>query len=233
MAQKLNIDIVARDKSKQALNKLQSSLGRLKNAVFSLKGAFVGLGTGLVIKSFVNTGRSVEDLQVRLKALFGSTEEGAKAFKVMSDFASQVPFSLEQIQAASGNLAIVAGDSERLAKILEITGNVAAATGLDFQQTAEQIQRSFAGGIAAADVFRERGVRQMLGFSAGATVSAEETVKAFQRVFGKGGEFGNVTEDLAGTFTGTLSMLGDKLFNFKRGVAGAGFFDELKKNLKV
>ena len=118
MAQKLNIDIVARDKSKQALNKLQSSLGRLKNAVFSLKGAFVGLGTGLVIKSFVNTGRSVEDLQVRLKALFGSTEEGAKAFKVMSDFASQVPFSLEQIQAASGNLAIVAGDSERLAKIL-------------------------------------------------------------------------------------------------------------------
>ena len=49
MAQKLNIDIVARDKSKQALNKLQSSLGRLKNAVFSLKGAFVGLGTGLVI----------------------------------------------------------------------------------------------------------------------------------------------------------------------------------------
>ena len=232
MAQKLNIDIVARDKSKQALNKLQSSLGRLKNAVFSLKGAFVGLGTGLVIKSFVNTGRSVEDLQVRLKALFGSTEEGAKAFKVMSDFASQVPFSLEQIQAASGNLAIVAGDSERLAKILEITGNVAAATGLDFQQTAEQIQRSFAGGIAAADVFRERGVRQMLGFSAGATVSAEETVKAFQRVFGKGGEFGNVTEDLAGTFTGTLSMLGDKLFNFKRGVAGAGFFDELKKEFK-
>ena len=72
----------------------------------------------------------------------------------------------------------------------------------------------------------------MLGFSAGATVSAEETVKAFQKVFGKGGEFGNVTEDLAETFTGTLSMLGDKLFNFKRGVAGAGFFDELKKEFR-
>ena len=232
MAQNLNINITARDRTKQAFKGIRGGLASLKNAVFSLKGAFVGLGTGLVIKSFVDTGRSVEDLQVRLKALFGSTQEGAKAFEVMSDFASQVPFSLEQIQAASGNLAIVAGDSERLAKILEITGNVAAATGLDFQQTAEQIQRSFAGGIAAADVFRERGVRQMLGFSAGATVSAEETVKAFQRVFGKGGEFGNVTEDLAGTFTGTLSMLGDKLFNFKRDVAGAGFFDELKKEFK-
>jgi len=30
MAQKLNIDIVARDKSKQALNGVQKSLGRLK-----------------------------------------------------------------------------------------------------------------------------------------------------------------------------------------------------------
>ena len=232
MAQKLNIDIVARDKTKQALGKLQGSLGKLKNAVFSLKGAFVGLGTGLVIKSFVSTGRSVEDLQVRLKQLFGSTQEGAKAFEVMSNFASKVPFSLEQIQEASGNLAVVAGDSERLAKILEITGNVAAVTGIDFRTAGEQIQRSFAGGIASADIFRERGVRDLLGFSAGATVSAEETIKAFEKVFGKGGRFGKATDELANTFTGTLSMLGDKLFNFKRGVAGEGFFDQLKKEFK-
>ena len=116
-----------------------------------------------------------------------------------------------------------------LAKILEITGNVAAVTGLDFVTAANQIQRSFAGGIAAADIFREKGVRDMLGFKAGATVSAEETVKAFEKVFGKGGKFGGATDELANTFTGTLSMLGDKLFNFKKNVAGAEFFDELKK----
>jgi hypothetical protein len=233
MAQNLNINITARDRTREAFNSLRGKLGGLSRAVFSLKGAFVGLGAGIAVRSFVNTGRSIEDLQVRLKALFGTTQEGAKAFDVMANFAAKVPFSLEQIQAASGNLAIVAGDSERLGKILEITGNVAAATGLDFQQTAEQIQRSFAGGIAAADVFRERGVRQMLGFKAGATVTAEETIKAFEKVFGKGGKYGQVTDDLANTFTGTLSMLGDKLFNFKRNVAGAQFFDELKKEFKT
>ena len=200
--------------------------------MFSLKGAFVGLGAGLVIKSFVNTGRSIEDLQVRLKQLFGTQQEGAKAFDVMAKFAAKVPFSLEQIQAASGNLAVVAGDAERLSKILEITGNVAAVTGIDFNVAAEQIQRSFAGGIAAADIFREKGVRDMLGFSAGATVSAEETIKAFEKVFSKNGRFGKATEELSTTFTGTLSMLGDKLFNFKRTVAGAKFFDELKKEFK-
>ena len=37
----------------------------------------------------------------------------------------------------------------------------------------------------------------MLGFQAGATVSIEETVKAFEKVFGEGGRFGNSTDELA------------------------------------
>jgi hypothetical protein len=232
MAQNLKINITAKDKTQQAFQGVRGRLKGLKDSIFSVQGALVGLGGGLAIRSIVGTGRSIEDLQVRLKQLFGSTQEGAKAFDVMANFASKVPFSLEQIQQASGNLAVVAGDANQLSKILEITGNVAAVTGLDFATTAEQIQRSFAGGIASADIFRERGVRDLLGFSAGATVSAEDTIKAFEKVFGKGGRFGKATDELATTFTGTLSMLGDKLFNFKRGVAGEGFFDALKKEFK-
>ena len=232
MAQNLKINITAKDKTQQAFSGVRGKLKGLKDSIFSVQGALVGLGGGLAIRSIVGTGRSIEDLQVRLKQLFGSTQEGAKAFDVMANFASKVPFSLEQIQQASGNLAVVAGDADQLSKILEITGNVAAVTGLDFATTAEQIQRSFAGGIASADIFRERGVRDLLGFSAGATVSAEETIKAFEKVFGQGGRFGKATDELANTFTGTLSMLGDKLFNFKRNVAGEGFFDELKKEFK-
>ena len=232
MAQNLKINILAQDKTKQAFNGIRGRLEKLKSAVFSVKGALVGIGAGVVVKSFVDTGRSVEDLQVRLKQLFGSTQEGAKAFDVMANFAAKVPFSLEQIQAASGNLAVVAGDATRLSKILEITGNVAAVTGIDFQTAGEQIQRAFAGGISAADIFREKGVRDMLGFKAGATVTAEETIKAFERVFGKDGKFGNATDELANTFTGTLSMLGDKLFNFKKNVANAEFFSALKGEFK-
>ena len=232
MAQNLKINITAKDKTQQAFQGVRGRLKGLKDSIFSVQGALVGLGGGLAIRSIVGTGRSIEDLQVRLKQLFGSTEEGAKAFDVMANFAARVPFSLEQIQQASGNLAVVAGDANQLSKILEITGNVAAVTGLDFATTAEQIQRSFAGGIASADIFRERGVRDLLGFSAGATVSAEKTIEAFEKVFGKGGKFGKATDELANTFTGTLSMLGDKLFNFKRDVAGEGFFDELKKEFK-
>jgi hypothetical protein len=228
MTQKLNIDIVARDKSKQALNGVQKSLGRLKDSVFNLRNAFLGLGAGLVIKNLVNTGKSLENLRTRLKFLLKDTNEGAKAFENMTKFASKVPFSLEEIQAGAGILATVTDNADDLQKMLEITGNVASVTGLDFRTAGEQIQRSFSAGIGSADIFREKGVRNMLGFKAGATVSIEETVQAFERVFGKGGRFGNATDELAKTFEGTLSMIGDKVFNFKKVLLEAGFFEELK-----
>ena len=227
--QKLNIDIVAKDKTKQALGAVQGALGKLRSAVFNLQNAFIGLGAGLVVRNLVNTGKELENLRVRLKFLLKDTNEGAKAFDNMVKFASKVPFSLEEIQSGSGILATVTDNANDLQKMLEITGNVAAVTGLDFRTTAEQIQRSFSAGIGAADLFREKGVRNMLGFQAGATVSIEATVQRFEEVFGKGGRFGKATDDLAETFTGTLSMIGDKVFSFKKTILEAGLFESLKK----
>ena len=233
MAQNLLINILAKDKTKQALGSVQAGLGRLQRTVFSIQGALAGIGGALVVKSLVNVGSQVENLGVRFAFLFKGMEEGNKAFNTLVDFAAKVPFSLEQISAASGNLAVVSKDADELAKILQVTGNVATVTGLDFAMTATQIQRSFAGGIAAADVFRERGVRALLGFEAGAKATAKETKERFFEVFGPDGEFGKAMEVMAVTFTGTLSMLSDKLFKFKLETNRAGFFDFIKNGLVV
>ena len=227
MTKKVHIDIVARDKTKRAVGTAKKSLGGLKSFALAAGAALATIGAGRAITNLVNVGKSIESLQIRFKLLFGSAEEGAKAFDTLTSFASKVPFSLEDIAAASGNLAVVAKDAKQLQDILEITGNVAGATGLDFQTTASQIQRAFAGGIASADIFREKGVRDMLGFSAGAKVSVEETREAFNRVFAGNGEFAKTTEELANTLEGTLSMINDKFFNFKRAINEA-FFEELK-----
>ena len=211
-----------------SLKKFSNSLNKVSKTAVKV-GAVLGVAFGaLFVKGVIDVGIQVENLQIRLKALFGSAEEGTKAFEKMIEFAGKVPFTLNQIQSASGNLAVVAEDADELARILEITGNVAAVTGLDFQQTAEQIQRSFSGGIAAADVFRERGVRDLLGFSAGATVSAEQTAIAFEKVFGKGGQFGNMTDELSNTLTGTISMIKDKFMQFQLAVAES-FFAEIRR----
>jgi len=212
----LNINIVAKDKSKQALNNVQGSLNKTKTSVLNLRNALIGIGAGAILKSFIDVGKEVENLQVRFKFLFGSVKEGQIAFDNLSKFASRVPFSLEEITAASGNLAVVSKDANDLTRILEITGNVAAVTGLDFATAGSQIQRAFSGGIAAADIFREKGVRSLLGFKEGAKVSIDETVEAFEQAFSGDGRFANATDDLAQTLTGTVSMLQDKLFNFQK-----------------
>ena len=233
MAQNLVLNILARDKTKQAFNGIRAGLSNLRASIFSVQSALIGIGGGLVVRSFVNVGREVEELGIRFNFLFGNVAEGQKAFKGLIDFAGRVPFSLEEIASASGNLAVVTDNAEELQKVLKITGNVAAVTGLDFRTTAEQIQRSFSSGIGAADLFRERGVRALLGFKAGMTVTTEETIARFEELFGENGRFSKATEVLATTFTGTLSMLGDKLFKFKLETNEAGFFDFVKNSLVV
>ena len=227
MTKKVQIDIVAKDKTKQAIGRAKRGLGGLKTFALAASAALATIGATKAIGGLIRTGKEVENLKVRFKFLFGSAEEGAKSFDTLAKFASKVPFSLEEISRASGNLAVVAKDARQLESILEITGNVAAATGLDFETTASQIQRAFAGGIASADIFREKGVRDMLGFSAGAKVSVEETRKAFATVFAGNGEFAGTTAALADTLEGTTSMIGDKFFQLKNAI-NEGFFTEVK-----
>jgi hypothetical protein len=193
--------------------------------------AAVTFGVSKFVRDTFEAGNLIQSLEIRFNLLFGSVSEGSKAFDELNKFAAKVPFSLEEIASASGNLAVISDDADELSKVLELTGNVAAATGLDFRQTAEQIQRAFAGGIASADVFRERGVRAMLGFQAGVTVSVEETRKRFFEVFGKGGEFGSATDQLATTLKGQVSLVQDAYFQFRKVVAEE-FFDELTAQIR-
>jgi len=245
---KIDIVIQTLDKSSKNLKKIAANTQRTQQATEKLAGSNRKLGTAFnlvkvaagayavvlgarVLKSIIDVGSSVEDLQVRLKLLFGSQQEGTKAFIEMAKYASKVPFSLKQIQRASGSLAVVSKDAKELAELMFITGNVAATAGLDFALTAENIQRAFAGGVAASEIFRERGIRALAGFASGAQVSAAETIAVFKRVFGKGGEFGKATDDLAATFTGTMSMIEDKIYNFQLGIS-IGFLGAIKKAAK-
>lgn len=232
MAKNLVLNILAKDKTRQAFAGVRAGLTNLRSSVFSLQSAIIGIGAGLAVKSILNVGSTVEQLRLRFAFLFKGVKEGDKAFEGLIDFASKVPFSLEEIQAGAGNLAVVTKNAEELNEILAITGNVASVTGLDFRTTAEQIQRSFSSGIGSADLFRERGVRALLGFKAGVEVTTEETIARFRKLFGKGGEFERATEVLSTSFEGTLSMLGDKLFKFRLDTAQAGFFDFIKTGLK-
>lgn len=226
---KVNIDIVAKDKTRMAMQTATRGVNNLKNSVFNLKVAFAALGVGFIARDFINTAREIERLKVRFKFLFDTVAEGEKAFQGLLKFAGQVPFTLEEIQRGAANLAVVAKDADELNEILKITGDVAAASGLDFQTTAEQIQRTFSAGINSADLFRERGVREMLGFEAGVAISAEKSKEHIITAFRDGTlAVVGASVEMAQTFDGTMSMISDKFLTFKTMVMDNQPFDLLK-----
>ena len=211
-----------------------TGLNNLKKSVFNLQTALVGIGGTLVAKSFLDTARETERLQVRFKFLFDDVREGEKAFRGLTEFASKVPFSLEEIQRGAGNLAVVSQSAEEMNRLLAITGDLAVASGLDFQTTAEQLQRVFSSGINSADLFRERGVREMLGFEAGVAISAEKSKQHIIDIFEEGSKsFVGGSQVMADTFDGVVSMIGDKVRLFKQDVMDAGPFEALKASAQL
>ena len=232
--QKLQIDILANDKSKQAFNRVQGSIAKVKGAVFNLRNAFLGLGAGIVLKGIVSAGMQIEELGVQLEALFGSARKGKQALDTVTKFAKTTPFELSNIQQGVTALATVSEKAESLGisfeELLKITGNTAVQLGGDFALASQQIQRSFSAGIGSADLFRDRAVTAMAGFSAGVKVSVDESIKGLAKAFGTGGKFGELTNKLANTLKGTISNLKDAYFTIQTEIA-SGFFDELKKQL--
>jgi len=227
-----NVTIVIRavDKTKRALSSVEKGLGAVKRSVFSLQGALLGLGAGAALKSIITVASEVESLQIRLKFLTGSTEDAAKAFDTMNKFASQVPFSLEDIERASPSLLTVTENVDELNELLEITGDIAAISGLKFDEVAMQLQRSFSAGIASADLFRDRGVSAFLGFQSGVSVSAAETKKRITEMWRDGTTSAvGATKDLSKSFMGQVSMMEDAWREMKLVIADAGVFEEAGK----
>ena len=83
MTKKVNIDIVARDKTKRAIDSSKKSLGGLKKFALAASAALATIGAGRALTGLVRVGKEIESLQIRFKLLFGSAEEGARAFETL------------------------------------------------------------------------------------------------------------------------------------------------------
>jgi hypothetical protein len=224
--QQLNIKLNVIDNASKAFT-------GVKNSIFNLRNALIGLGGGVALKGLTRVGSEAELTENKLSFLFGSVEKGSQAFKILNSFASKSPFAFQDIISSAGNLAIVSKDTEELARNLEIVGNVSAITGLDFQTSAEQISKAFTRGISSARLFQDKGVASLLGFSKGADVSASATEEAFVRVFGSGGRFASATSVLSNTFQGTLTKITNSFVKFQNDINKGGLFNFISAGLSV
>jgi len=237
------IDIIANNKASAALGKVNRDVKKistsskgLNDSFTRMKGLVLGVGAALggikLAKSFLDTAVQFENLGIQLKFITGSAEEGAKAFDIVTKSAAKSAFSLEQMANASPLLLTVADSTEELNELLAMTGDIAAATGLGFEETAGQLQRAMSGGIASADLFREKGVKSMLGFQEGVKYTAEETERMIKEGFANATfSIAGAGEEMSKTFSGQMSMMGDAFLQFKKTTMEAGVFPALKAEL--
>ena len=225
MEQTVKVTLDTREFDK-GIKRMNAGFGGLTSTIGAAVAAFGGFQ---LAKGFLNTARSIENLKFQLAALTGSTTEAAKAMDILQSFAATVPFELNQIQQAAPSLLAVAKNTDELNELLAITGDIAAASGLSFQEVGLQLQRTFSAGIGAADLFRDRGVKAMLGFQEGVQYSARESRDLIVNAFKDGTiSIAGESAKMATTFDGVLSMINDKFFQFQQRVMDSGPFDALK-----
>jgi len=207
----------------------------VSGAIFSLKGAFAGLGVGLLARSFVQAASSAEQYRTRLTVILGSQAKANELFQSMAEYASTVSFEYQDIIGSATQLAgVLKGGTAEVEKYMPIIADLAATTGLGIQETTTQVIRMYSAGAASADLFRERGVLSMLGFQAGVSHSAEETRKKLIAAFeDPQSKFAGASAALARTWGGMLSMLSDSWFQFRNLVMEAGVFDFIRAALST
>lgn len=228
------VEIVIRERGGRATSRQIGTVARSMRSAASAATALIGVlgtlaaarGFGGVIRGSVDAAAQIESYRTRLTNLLGSQEDANRAIEEFVELSSRTPFAVNEIVEGASTLAAAAlGNRQRLEELTAIAANLAAVTGLSFQEAAGNLQRSLSAGIGAADLFRERGVRALIeeieGIPDATELSARELEGSFRRIFGAGGVFGQVAENLSTTLGGALSNVADAAFNAQAALGDA------------
>lgn len=229
-----NVTIVVRERGAKATAKnirtVGKASGKASKAVLGLTAALTGFftvrGLSRIASDSIAAAAGFEQFGIRLGALLGSQREANTALANFTKLASETPFAVSQIvEGATALGAAALGNRERLEELTQTAANLAAVTGLSFQDAAGNLQRALSAGIGAADLFRERGVRALIesikGIPDATKLTKTELDAAFRDVFGEGGVFGRAAQDLSNTLGGALSNIGDAATNTKVALGNA------------
>jgi len=226
---KVNIDIIAKDKSKQALKNVQGNLDKVKSSASKLKAALVAIGGALVVREVLRVTAEFEDLRDSLKSVTGSAEGGAKAFEFISDFATRTQFSVQDLSRSF--ITLKASGIEPTEKLLRVFTDTAAVT-TDQLGVLDAMTRVFSRGVQGGlgleelNQIADRGIpvfrilEKQLGITrleiskfGQTTEGARKILKALEK--GLGEEFAGATEEKLDNLSVSFSNFGIALDNLK------------------
>lgn len=240
-------------KVRKDLGGMEKKLGGVSRGASKASTAFSGMARRLIAvgaayfgargifkmgKSFLDVASSVETYRLRLEAMLGSQEAATDAMAFFKEVAAKVPFTLEEVIEAGVKVQAFGADLKAWSPIM---ADLAAFMGVTLPEAASALGRAFAGGAGAADIFRERGILQVIKDFAKMEKGIDDITKIslpefravmFEAFAGAESKVAGTADKLATTWTGIVSMLQDKWFKFRDAVMKAKVFEVLKEGLK-
>jgi hypothetical protein len=226
---KVNIDIIAKDKSKQALKNVQGNLDKVKSSAGKLKAALAAVGGALVVRNILATTAEFQDLRTSLSSVTGSAEKGAEAFEFVSKFATKTQFSIQDLSRSF--IKLKAAGIEPSQELLNIFTNTAAITTDQvgsLEAVTDLFARTVSGGLGLEEIQRlgDRGVpilrilEEQLGITRSEISEFGKSADGAKKIvdaFGKGiqEQFGGATEALLDNLSVSFSNFGIAVDNLK------------------
>ena len=157
----LLIDVIARDKTKEALGNVDKNVSNVKKSVFNLKNALVAIAGSLVVRQFGALSNEFQSLQNRLKLVTSSTSDLIKVQEKLFAISQRTRGGFSETVELYQKLALQAQNlglrSGQLSQITENVNKVIAIAGVNSIQASSgilQLSQAFASGRLQGDEFR-------------------------------------------------------------------------------
>ena len=234
------VEILGKDKTSQAFKQVIGNVDKAKQSVLTLKNAIVALGTGVAVRSIINTTARFQDLRTALSSVTGSAEAGAQAFGFISKFATQTQFGVDDLTETFIKLS-AAGIKPTRELLTTFTDTAAVTTDQlgSLQAITDLFARSVSGGLGLEDLNRlaDRGVpvfkilEEQLGLTRLEVSKFGQTARGAEKirdalVQGLNKSFGGATADRVKNLSTQISNLGIAFTN-AQDVLGQGLSKEL------
>ncbi|AMO58268.1 tape measure protein [Endozoicomonas montiporae] len=257
----LNIVIRARDLAKGTLTKVTARLRGMGKASEQTESRFASLGRSIrnlvvaslgfytikkSMQSVLQTGDQFERLEVQMKAIMGSIEEGDRAIEWIKEFTKNTPLELQQVADAftalknfgldpmDGTLQAIVDQTSKLGGGMERLNGISLALGQAWAKQklqGEEILQLVERGVPVWSLLEKvtgKNTQELQKLSSAGQLG-RETIKQLIEEIGKSSA--GAAKANMGLLSGIISNLSDEWLKFKDRIAEAGWLDYVKAQL--
>lgn len=212
------------DEAKTKTDSVATSINRLKQQWL---GAAIAVGSFVlavrqvsrIVGDLVNTSVEFEKIKIQMMSFTENAAEAEAIFERIRKFSASTPFTLLESSQAAAILLPLRQMGYEIETLFKAAGNLSAAFNISLSESALNLSKAFSAGIAASDLFRERGVRTFLDLKYGidtTKLSAEDLRELLIKEFtSPDSNIGKALDLYNSTFIGAQGELQDAWISLK------------------